>query len=276
MPAMMFHDCDSTHRQNIGTSDLEAFMEDLAGHTVLITGANRGLGAAFVEAALARHADTVYAAARNPRSLPPFSDPARVVPVPLDVTDQEAMAAAAKQATGVDLLISNAGVPCYGPVLGDQDEETFRAAVEVNLFGPLRLVRTFAGTRDRPGTGVIFVLSAAAVALSRSAPMYSASKAACLMLALAVREELRGTGAHVTIVLPGFMDTAMAAGFDLPKASPMQVAERSLDGWSAGQNTVWPDRFAEVVRDAVGEKYQRLLDDPRTTRSEMQAAFLDG
>src|SRR6476659_9966042 len=86
MPDTMFHECDSTHRQNIGTSDLEAFMEDLAGHKVLITGANRGLGAAFVEAALARHADTVYAAARNPRSLPPFSDPARVVPVALDVT----------------------------------------------------------------------------------------------------------------------------------------------------------------------------------------------
>ena len=126
-------------------------MEDLAGHKVLITGANRGLGAAFVEAALARHADTVYAAARNPRSLPPFSDPARVVPVALDVTDQEAMAAAAKQATGVDLLISNAGVPCYGPVFGDQDEETFRVAVDVNLFGPLRLVHAFAGTRDRSG-----------------------------------------------------------------------------------------------------------------------------
>jgi NAD(P)-dependent dehydrogenase (short-subunit alcohol dehydrogenase family) len=146
--------------------------------------------------------------------------------------------------------------------------------LEVNVFGPLRLVRTFAGTLIRPGTGVIFVLSAAAVALSRSAPMYSASKAACLMLALAVREELRSNGATVTTVLAGFMDTAMAAGFDLPKASPMQVAERSLDGWLAGQNTVWPDRFAEVVRDAVGEKYQRLLDEPRATRNEMQAAFL--
>jgi NAD(P)-dependent dehydrogenase (short-subunit alcohol dehydrogenase family) len=247
---------------------------DLAGRKVLITGASRGLGAAFVEAALARHAGAVYAAARNPAALPQFSDPARVVPVRLDVTDQDAMVAAAKEATEVDLLISNAGLPCYGPVFADQDEAAFRAALEVNVFGPLRLVRAFAGTLSRPGTGVIFVLSAAAVALSRSAPMYSASKAACLMLALAVREELRGNGATVTTVLPGFMDTAMAAGFDLPKASPMQVAELSLDGWSVGQNTVWPDRFAEVVRDAIGEKYQRLLDEPRTTRNEMQAAFL--
>ena len=249
-------------------------MEDLAGHNVLITGANRGLGAAFVEAALARRADTVYAATRNPTSLPQFSNHARVIPVRLDVTDQEAVVAAAKEATDVDLLISNAGLPCYGPVLGDKDEGEFRAVLDVNVFGPLRLVRAFAGTLARPGAGVIFVLSAAAVALSRSAPMYSASKAACLMLALAAREELRDDGTTVTTVLPGFMDTAMAAGFDFPKASPMQVAEQSLDGWLAGQNTVWPDRFAEVVRDAIGEKYQRMLDEPRATRNEMRTAFL--
>jgi NAD(P)-dependent dehydrogenase (short-subunit alcohol dehydrogenase family) len=84
---------------------------DLAGRRVLITGANRGLGAAFVEAALARRADTVYAAARHPASLPQFSDPAKVIPVRLDVTDQDAMVAAAKEAADVDLLISNAGLP---------------------------------------------------------------------------------------------------------------------------------------------------------------------
>ena len=52
----------------------------LSGRKVLITGANRGVGASFVEAALARQASTVYAAARNPALLPRFSDPARVVP----------------------------------------------------------------------------------------------------------------------------------------------------------------------------------------------------
>jgi NAD(P)-dependent dehydrogenase (short-subunit alcohol dehydrogenase family) len=125
-----------------------------------------------------------------------------VFPVRLDVTDQDAMVAAVKEATDVDLLISNAGLPCFGPVLQDEDEAAFRAALEVNVFGPLRPVRAFAGTLVRPGTGVIFVLSATALALSRSAPMYSASKAACLMLALAVREELRSNGATVTTVLP--------------------------------------------------------------------------
>jgi NAD(P)-dependent dehydrogenase (short-subunit alcohol dehydrogenase family) len=246
----------------------------LSGRKVLITGANRGVGASFVEAALARQASTVYAAARNPALLPPFSDPARVVPVRLDVTDQETVAAAARERADVDLLISNAGVTCHGPVLGGDDEAILREVLEVNFFGPLRLVRSFGSVLRSPGAGVIFVLSVGAVALSRSSPIYSASKAACLMLALAVREELRGDGATVTTVLPGFIDTGMAANFDRPKASPTQIAERSLDGWLAGHNTVWPDRFAELVRDAIGQRYEQLLDEPREVMTDVQAAYL--
>jgi NAD(P)-dependent dehydrogenase (short-subunit alcohol dehydrogenase family) len=246
----------------------------LSGRKVLITGANRGLGASFVEAALARQASAVYAAARDPALLPRFSDPARVVPVRLDVTDSHEVAEAARERTDIDLLISNAGVTCHGPVLGG-DEAIVREVLEVNFFGPLRLVRSFWPGLRSPGAGVIFVLTVGAVALSRSSPVYSASKAACLMLALAVREELRDAGATVTVVLPGFIDTGMAANFDRPKASPMQVAERSLDGWLAGHGTVWPDRFAELVRDAIGQPYEQLLDEPAKIMTDVHAAFMD-
>jgi NAD(P)-dependent dehydrogenase (short-subunit alcohol dehydrogenase family) len=246
----------------------------LSGRKVLITGANRGLGASFVEAALARQASAVYAAARDPALLPRFSDPARVVPVRLDVTDSHEVAEAARERTDIDLLISNAGVTCHGPVLGG-DEAIVREVLEVNFFGPLRLVRSFWPGLRSPGAGVIFVLTVGAVALSRSSPVYSASKAACLMLALAVREELRDAGATVTVVLPGFIDTGMATNFDRPKASPMQVAERSLDGWLAGHGTVWPDRFAELVRDAIGQPYEQLLDEPAKIMTDVHAAFMD-
>lgn len=247
----------------------------LSGRKVLITGANRGLGASFVEAVLARQASAVYAAARDPALLPRFSDPARVVPVRLDVTDEQEVTGAARERTDIDLVISNAGVTCHGPVLGGNDETTVREVLEVNFFGPLRLARSFGPMLRSPGAGMIFVLTVGAVALSRSSPVYSASKAACLMVALAVREELRDAGATVTIVLPGFLDTGMAANFDRPKASPMQVAERSLDGWLAGQGTVWPDRFAELVRDAIGKPYEQLLDEPRKVMTDVQAAFMD-
>jgi NAD(P)-dependent dehydrogenase (short-subunit alcohol dehydrogenase family) len=249
---------------------------DLTGRNVLVTGANRGVGAAFVGAALSRRAATVFAAARDTASLPGFADPERVMPVRLDVTDQDQITAAAREHADVDLLVCNAGVTCQRPVLSAVEEATLREVLEVNFFGPLRLVRAFALSLRRPGSGVIFVLSVSAVALSRSAPIYSASKAACLMLALDLREELRETGGTVTVVLPGFIDTDMGAAFgNTAKATPAQIAELSLDGWLAGQHTIWPDRFAELVRDAVGEPFRALLDEPRQVMTGLHAAFRD-
>jgi NAD(P)-dependent dehydrogenase (short-subunit alcohol dehydrogenase family) len=247
---------------------------DLTGRKVLITGANRGVGAALVTAALTRGAATIVAAVRDPASLPRPADPARVVPVQLDVTDRAQVAAAAAQHPDVDLLICNAGVTCQRPLLSDVTDAALREVMEVNFFGPLGLARAFAPGLRRPGSGVIFILSVSAVALSRSAPVYSASKAACLMLALGLREELRDSGARVTVVLPGFIDTDMGAAFgSTAKAAPAQIAELSLDGWLAGQHTIWPDRFAELVRDTVGEPFRALLDEPRQVMTGVHAAF---
>ncbi len=247
-------------------------MTSLEGRRVLVTGANRGIGGELVRAALARGASTVLAGTRDPDAFPPAD---RVVPVRLDVSAADQISAAAAEHPDVDLIVSNAGVSCYRVVLGDGGEDEFARAMDVNFLGPMRLVRAYADSVRRPDAGVVFVLSVGAVALSRSSPIYSASKAACLMMALAVREELRESGAHVTVVLPGFVDTEMSTALRMHKASAVGVAERILDGWSSGQRTVWPDRFAEVVRDAVGPAFERLLDDPRATMTGVQAAFLE-
>jgi NAD(P)-dependent dehydrogenase (short-subunit alcohol dehydrogenase family) len=247
---------------------------DLSGCRVLVTGANRGLGRSLVEAALVRNAATVYAAARDPDSLPPFAGPAAVVPVRLDVTDADAIAAAALAHPDVDVLVSNAGISCFGPVL-DGDEAAMRRAVEVNFFGPLRLVQAFSASLRRPGAGVVFVLSVASVALSRSSPGYSAGKAAALMLALSVREELADSGGSVTVVLPGFIDTELSAALSMPKASSASVAERTWDGWLAGEPTIWPDRFAELVRDVAGARYGELIAEPRRIMTDLQVAYRD-
>jgi NAD(P)-dependent dehydrogenase (short-subunit alcohol dehydrogenase family) len=248
---------------------------DLSGRKILITGANRGVGAAFVTAALARGAATVVAAARDPAVLPELPEvPDRVVPARLDVTDQAQVAAVATEHPDVDLLVCNAGVTCQRPLLSDVTDATLREVMEVNFFGPLNLARAFAPALRRPGSGVIFILSVAAVALSRSAPVYSASKAACLMLALDLREELRDSGATVTVVLPGFIDTDMGAAFGrIAKATPAQIAALALDGWLAGQHTIWPDPFAELVGDAVGEPFRALLDEPRQVMTAIHTAF---
>ncbi len=249
-------------------------MTDLTGRTVLVTGANRGLGASLVQVALDRGAAKVYAAARDTDSLAGAVETGqgRVVPVRLDVTDLDQIGAAAALGD-VDLLISNAGITCQTPILGTAGIQDFRRTMEVNYFGTMNLVRAFADqVRVRRG-GIIFILSVAAVSLSRSAPAYSASKAAALMLASSVREELRPDDVTVTVSLPGWIDTEMASALPGEKATPREVSERSIDGHLAGDGVVWPDRFALMVRENVDTRMLDLLTRPREVMNAVAAEF---
>ena len=248
---------------------------DLNNRTVLVTGANRGLGATLVEVALDRGAAKVYAAARDLDSLAAVvgNGAGRVVPLRLDVTKPDQIATAAAETGDVDLVISNAGITCQVPILGAPDIEDFRRTMEVNYFGTMNLLRGFADqVRERRG-GIVLILSVAAVSLSRSAPAYSASKAATLMLGSSVREELREAGVGVTVSLPGWIDTEMASGLAGEKATPREVAERSVDGHLAGDAVVWPDRFALLVREQVENRMLDLLSQPRAVMNEVAAQF---
>ncbi len=250
-------------------------MGQLDGRQVLVTGANRGIGAAFVTAALDRGAERVFAGVRDVASLAGAQQQHghRLVPVQLDVTDPEQVDAAAGLCADVDLLVCNAGQTAMLGVLQAAEEDMFRALLEVNFFGPLHLIRQFTPGLEQHAGGIVFVLSTAAIALSRSAPIYSASKAAALMMSLGVREELRERGVSVTNVFPGYVATDMSAKMTLPMASPGQVAARSLDGWLAGVASVFPDRYAELVAHTVEEQALMLLDSPRTVMNQVVSTF---
>ena len=237
----------------------------LLGAHALVTGANRGLGSHFVEALLDRGAERVYAAARQVDTL---ADAAaqhgeRIVPIQLDVTDSDAVRRLAASLPDVDLVVSNAGQACAVPALRGGADDEFRAVFEVNFFGPLGLVRAFAPSVRAHGGGILFVQSLAALVISRSSPIYSASKAAATMLAAGVRAELKADGVTVTSTFPGFVDTDMTAGVDIAKASPRSVADRSLDAFEAGRSVAFPDRLAELVEDAVIHDMAGVLDDPQ-------------
>jgi NAD(P)-dependent dehydrogenase (short-subunit alcohol dehydrogenase family) len=246
------------------------------GSQVLITGATRGIGAAFVDAVLERGADLVYAGARNVMDLAGmqqrYGD--RLVPVPLDMTVPAHADAVAELCPDVDLLICNAGKGLMRGVLEAPDEAEFRAVFETNFFGPTHLVRAMAPALRRTRGSVLFVHSTAAFALSRSSPVYSASKAAALMMSLGLREELRAEGVRIVNVFPGFVATAMSEGLNSPKASPRQIAERSLDGVASGATSVFPDRFSELVAEHVGTSATGLLDEPREVMNGVVGTFL--
>jgi NAD(P)-dependent dehydrogenase (short-subunit alcohol dehydrogenase family) len=104
---------------------------------VLITDANRGIGLAFAEAALARGARKVYAGVRSPSN---FSNRG-FVPIKLDVTSDSDVAEAARICNDVTLVINNAGIALLGGLLKAGTSDTARMQFETNVFGILRMTQ---------------------------------------------------------------------------------------------------------------------------------------
>lgn len=225
----------------------------------LVTGTNRGIGAAFVEALLAAGAAKIYAAARTPIA---HADP-RVVPIALDVTDSAGIAAVAARAADVTLLINNAGLLEGGDVFAAGAGALDRQ-LAVNALAPLQLTVALAPALRRSRGAVVTILSVVALAPMPGLASYSASKATAASLTGSLRAALAVDGVAVHAVYPGPVDTAMAAGIDLPKTSPADVARAVLAGVEAGEAEIFPDAFARQI--AAG-----WFSDPRAVAAQFAA-----
>jgi NAD(P)-dependent dehydrogenase (short-subunit alcohol dehydrogenase family) len=218
--------------------------QSIEGKVALVTGANRGIGRALVDALLSRGAAKVYAAARDVETLRGIDD-ARVVALQLDVTDQDQVRVAASRASDIELLFSNAGVQLAVGIAADAVIDQARREMDVNYFGPLRMLQSIAPTLARNGGGaVIHVGSLAGLTAVPALPTYSASKAALHGLTQAARALLAVQGTSVFEVYPGPVDTDMTRGVTLPKASAHEVALAILDAVEAGCEDIFPDPFA--------------------------------
>lgn len=212
--------------------------------TVVVTGANRGLGRSLVEALLDHGAAKVYAAARTPSA---FSNHPRVVPVALDLLDRETIAAAARWAGDATVLINNASTASFATPL-DADPATVRQEMVVNFDGTFDVIRAFVPVLERNGGGAIVnVLSLLSLASTPPMAGYSASKAAAHSLTQALRPVLTTKNITVHGVYPGGIDTDMLAGIDAPKTPARQVAEGVLAGLAAEQEDIFPDPNAQAM-----------------------------
>lgn len=213
--------------------------------TVLITGANRGIGLAFARASLARGARKVYAAARKPASI----TLAGVEAVQLDVTKPEDVAAAAQRCGDVTLMINNAGIAAIGDFLAADAVALTRAHLETNFFGPLRMSQAFAPVLARHGGGAIInVLSVASWLSVPPIGAYSVSKSAAWSLTNGLRRELRGQNTQVLSMHMGYVDTDLTHGFDVEKASPDDVVRYTLDALEAGAEEALADEMTRQVK----------------------------
>jgi NAD(P)-dependent dehydrogenase (short-subunit alcohol dehydrogenase family) len=230
------------------------------GKTVLVTGANRGLGRALVDAALDLGAARVYAGARTPVA---HSDE-RVVPLRLDITDAAQIELAAKTVEDLDVLINNAGVASYAE-LGDRAE--IERMLAVNFYGPYDVSHAFRTHLLASRGTLVNVLSTASLAAVPLIPGYSISKAAAYSFTQVLRGLLAPQGVRVHAVLAGPIDTEMSQDLDIPKTAPDAVAAEILAGVADGVEDIFPDPGAAVL--AAG-----WFDAPVTLMQREQAAMV--
>jgi NAD(P)-dependent dehydrogenase (short-subunit alcohol dehydrogenase family) len=211
--------------------------------TVLVTGANRGIGQALVEEALRRGARRVYAGTRGPLA----HHDERVVPVVLDVTDAAQIQAAVESVESLDLLINNAGVALY-------DDLSDRAVLEqhfaVNVLGPHDVTQAFLPLLTRTQGAIVNNASMMAFAPLPLTPAYAISKAALFNMTQSLRALLAPRGIRVHAVLTGPTDTDMTRGFEIPKATAESVARAIFDGVDNGDEDIFPDPLSEILAES--------------------------
>jgi NAD(P)-dependent dehydrogenase (short-subunit alcohol dehydrogenase family) len=217
---------------------------------VLITGANRGLGLEFAKQALKRGAAKVYATARDPSKIAL----AGVVPLQLDVTRPEEVAAVAAKCKDVTLLINNAGIARIGGVVEGDLAPLLREQLETNLFGMLHVSRGFADILGKNGGGAILnMLSILSWINTPTIGGYGITKAAAWALTNSLRHELRAQGTQVVSLHAGFIDTDMTRGLDIPKALPEDVVRQAFDAIESGQEEVATDEATRKVKGALSQ-----------------------
>ncbi|MDB5631852.1 MAG: Short-chain dehydrogenase [Tardiphaga sp.] len=213
--------------------------------TALVTGANRGLGLSLVRLLREAGCKKIYAAARQPAELGAGVE----YPVLLDITNPEQVTAAAAQCHDVDLLINNAGIAKFTPLLAALSTDNARAEMETNYFGTMAMCRAFAPVLKRNGGGAL--VNVLSVVCWFNAPMqgsYCASKSAEWSLTKAARFELRSQGTRVIGVHAGYIDTDMTAALTLAKTSPDDIARRILAGIERGDEEILADERAQALR----------------------------
>ncbi len=240
---------------------------DVSGKTALVTGANRGIGRSIVERLLEAGAAKIYAAVRDPKSIAELeaSSGGRVVGLSLDLSQPASIAAAAKRAHDVELVINNAGVLRVANPLADDALEALDFEIDVNVKGLIRMAQAFAPVLAANGGGAFVQLnSVASLRNFADFATYSASKAASYSITQGLRDLLRKNGTQVISVHPGPIatDMANAAGLSDLAEPPTVVADGIVAALAADEFHVFPDKMAKSIWQAYEGFARSVVESP--------------
>ena len=219
---------------------------DLQGATALVTGANRGIGRAIVEALAQQPLALVLAGVRDPDSFEPVVGAAPVLPVRLDLSSRESIDssvdAAGDRIDDVSLLVNNAGL-LTGGLLEEQDTSDIYAMFQVNLVAVAHLSQLVLPGMLRRGRGkIVNNASISGYAHFPAASTYAASKAGVVALTESLRRELKGTGVTAMHVVTPGVKTDM---LDATRATYGRYMDTS--DWDEVAPEEWASRIVRAV-----------------------------
>ncbi len=219
----------------------------------LVTGGQRGLGAAFTDELLARGAKRVYVTARDPQ---PAQD-RRIYPIALDVTDLAQVDRLPTLVPDATLVINNAGFSVPTPLLSTSWDDII-THFDINTIGPLRVALAMAPVlAESPHSQLVNIHSVLSWIAGSGA--YGASKAGLWALTNQLRLELAAQHTTVTGVHLGLAETDMTKDLPGPKLAPAEVAKRVLDGVATGEPEVLVDEVSAGVKAMLSGPVEKLV-----------------
>ncbi|MBW4684580.1 MAG: SDR family NAD(P)-dependent oxidoreductase [Komarekiella atlantica HA4396-MV6] len=242
-------------------------MKDIAGKTVVLTGASGGIGA-FIARALAKEQATVVSVSRSPKALDQICAEVNAaggkgISIPFDLSKLEKFSVLIQEiyrlAGPIDILINNAAIEKYRP-FQNYTLEDFQSILTTNLLAPMELTRLLLPTMLERNSG--HIVNIASSAGKKGAPynsIYSASKAGLIMWSDAIQQELANTNVGVSVVCPGCTNAGMYLALDITApsvaniAEPTEVADAVLQSIKQNQKEVVLDGTASKILFAISQ-----------------------
>jgi NAD(P)-dependent dehydrogenase (short-subunit alcohol dehydrogenase family) len=226
-------------------------MTTVSGATALVTGGQRGLGKEIAQELLRAGAAKVYVTSRTPV---PADDP-RIVSLEFELADPRAAAGLARAAGDVSIVVSNAGIMTFGPLLQDDQDEVERV-FGIVAFGPLRVAKAFAPVLAANGGGALVNIHSltAWIAGFPGSGTYGAAKAALISVTNTLRAELAAKGTQVLGVQLSLTDTDLVRQLDGAKNDPRTVAEDIVTAIGKGE--------PELIADDTSRHFKAALSGP--------------
>lgn len=220
---------------------------------VLITGANGGLGQAFIETLLKQNIKKIYCTARDIEKLESLKKLSEKIEIfSLDITKKEDLESIASKIENIDILINNAGVNSGKQIL-DQSQVDF----EVNTFATLNITQALYSKINKGGA-IVNITSVLALINLPIMALYCASKSALHSITQALRAQGKKDEISVFEVLPGPIDTNMTKGQDMPKTSANDIVKNVLESMLKDEYEIFPDEFAKMINKRLKEDKEAL------------------